>query len=43
MLTLYPARIEDLRLGEFAKVDDAACHHAAMLAPEFLFRLGLSP
>ena len=25
------------------KVDCAACHHVAVLAPEFLLRLGLSP
>jgi hypothetical protein len=37
------ARIEDLRQGDFVKVDCAACHHVALLAPEFLLRLGLSP
>jgi hypothetical protein len=43
MLPLYLARIEDLRQGEFVKVDCAACHHVALLTPEFLFRFGLSP
>ena len=43
MLPLYAARIEDLGLGDFVKVDCAACHHVAVLAPEFLVRLGLSP
>jgi hypothetical protein len=37
------ARIEDLGQGDFVKVDCAACHHVALLAPEFLLRLGLSP
>lgn len=36
-------RIEDLWRGDFATVDCAACHHVALLAPEFLARLGLSP
>jgi hypothetical protein len=43
MLPLYAARIEDLGQGDFVKVDCAACHHVALLAPEFLRRLGLSP
>jgi ribosomal protein S27E len=43
MMPLYAARIEDLRQGDFVKVDCAACHHVALLAPEFLLRLGLSP
>jgi hypothetical protein len=43
MLPLYAARIEDLGQGDFVKVDRAACHHVAVLAPEFLLRLGLSP
>jgi hypothetical protein len=43
MLPLYAARIEDLGQGDFVKVDCAACHHVALLAPEFLLRLGLSP
>jgi ribosomal protein S27E len=43
MLPLYAARIEDLGLGDFVKVDCAACHHVAVLAPEFLLRLGLNP
>ena len=43
MLPLYAARIEDLGLGDFVKVDCAACHHVALLAPDFLVRLGLSP
>jgi hypothetical protein len=43
MLLLYAARIEDLGLGDFVKVDCAACHHVALLAPDFLVRLGRSP
>ena len=42
-LPLYAARIEDLRLGDFVKVDCAACHHVALLTPEALLRVGLSP
>jgi hypothetical protein len=42
MLPLYAARIEDLGPGDFVKVDCAACHHVALLAPEFLLRRGLS-
>ena len=41
MLPLYAARIEDLGRGDFVKVDCAACHHVALLAPEFLLRLPL--
>jgi hypothetical protein len=40
---LYLARIEDLGRSDFVKVDCAACHHVALLTPEFLLRLGLSP
>jgi len=40
---LYAARIEDLGLGDFVKVDCAACHHVAVLTPEALLRVGLSP
>jgi ribosomal protein S27E len=43
MLPLYAARIEDLGQGDFVKVDCAACHHVALLTPEFLVRLGLNP
>jgi hypothetical protein len=43
MLPLYTARIEDLGQGDFVKVDRAACHHVALLAPEFPLRLGLNP
>ena len=43
MMPLYAARIEDLGLGDFVKVDCAACQHVALFAPEFLLRLGLSP
>jgi hypothetical protein len=43
MLPLYAARIEDLGQSDFVKVDCAACHPVALLAPEFLMRLGLSP
>jgi hypothetical protein len=41
MLPLYAARIEDLGRGGLVKVDCAACHHVALLTPEFLLRLGL--
>jgi hypothetical protein len=43
MLPLYAARIEDLGPGDFVKVDCAACHHVALLPPEALLRVGLSP
>jgi hypothetical protein len=43
MLPLYAARIEDLGLGDFVKVDCAACQHVALLTPEALLRAGLSP
>jgi len=43
MLPLYAARIEDLGQSDFVKVDCAACHHVALLAPEFLLRLALDP
>jgi hypothetical protein len=43
MLPICAARIEDFRQSDFVKVDCAACHHVALLAPEFLLRLGLSP
>jgi hypothetical protein len=43
VLPLYAARIEDLGPGEFVKVDCAACHHVAVLTPEALLRVGLSP
>jgi len=43
MLPLYAARIEDLGLGDFVKIDCAACHHVALLTPEALLRVGLSP
>jgi hypothetical protein len=39
MMPLYAARIEDLGLGDFVKVDCAACHHVALLAQGFLLRL----
>ena len=39
MLPLYAARIEDLGLGDFVKVDCAACSHTALLTPAFLARL----
>jgi hypothetical protein len=42
MLPLYAARVEDLGPGDFVKVD-CACDHVALLTPEFLLRLGLSP
>jgi hypothetical protein len=43
MLPLYATRIEDLGRGDFVKVDCAACGHVALLTPEALMRLGLSP
>ena len=43
MLPLYLARIEDLGRGDFVKVGCAACHHVAVLTPEFRLRLGLNP
>ena len=42
MLPLYAARIEDLGLGDFVKVDCPACHHVALLTPEALLKVGLS-
>jgi hypothetical protein len=43
MQPLYLARIEDLGHGDLVKIDCAACQHVALLTPEFLLRLGLSP
>ena len=43
MLPLYAARIEDLGQSDFVKVDCAACHHMALVTPDFLLRLGLNP
>ena len=43
MQPLYLARIEDLRHGDLVKVDCAACHHVALLTPDFLLRHGLDP
>jgi len=43
MQPLHLARIEDLGRGDLVKVDCAACHHVALLTPEFLLRLGPSP
>jgi hypothetical protein len=40
---LYLARIEDLGRGDLVQVDCAACHHVALLTPDFLQRLGPSP
>jgi hypothetical protein len=40
MVPLYACRIEDLEPGDFVKV---TCDHTALLAPAFLFRLGLEP
>src|SRR5215813_14119113 len=34
------ARIENLGRSDLVKVDCAACHHVALLTPEFLLRLG---
>jgi len=30
-------------VATFVKVDCAACHHVALLTPEFLLRLGVNP
>jgi hypothetical protein len=38
MFPLYAARIEDLRRGDFVKVDCGACHTVALLTPEALLR-----
>ena len=43
MLPLYLARMEDLGRGDVVQVDCAACQHVALLTPDFLLRLGLSP
>lgn len=43
MLPLCAARIEELGLGDFDKVDCAACHHVALLTSDALLRVGLSP
>jgi ribosomal protein S27E len=43
MLPIYAARIEDLGLGDFVKVDCVACYHVALLTPEALVNVGLSP
>jgi hypothetical protein len=43
MPLFYAARIEDLGRGDFVKVDCAACYHVALLTPEALLRIGLSP
>ena len=43
MVPLYLARIEDLGRGDLVQVDCATCRHVALLTPDFLLRLGLSP
>jgi hypothetical protein len=43
MLSLYLARIEDLRHDDFVKIDRAACHHVALPTAGALLKLGLSP
>ena len=43
MQPLYLARIESLRRGDLVQVDCVACHHVALLTPDFLLRLRLSP
>jgi hypothetical protein len=35
MQPLYLARIEDLGRGDVVKIDCAACHHVALLRPNF--------
>ncbi|MGA7862619.1 MAG: hypothetical protein WA709_30925 [Stellaceae bacterium] len=39
MQLLYLVRIEDLGQGDFV----TPCHHVALLTPEALLRVGLSP
>jgi hypothetical protein len=36
-------RIEDLGPDDFVKVDCSVCDRTALLAPAFLFRVGLEP
>jgi hypothetical protein len=43
MQPLYLARIEDLGRGDLVQVDCATRRHVALLRPDFLLRLGLSP
>src|SRR5215813_14534056 len=43
MVPLYPARLSDLRPGDFVKVDCAACGHVALLTTKTLLMGGLSP
>jgi hypothetical protein len=43
MQPLYLARIGDLGRGDLLTVDCTVCHHVALLAPDFLLRLGLRP
>ena len=43
MQPLYLAKIEDLGRGDLVQVDCAPCHHVALLTPDILLRLGLSP
>jgi hypothetical protein len=40
---LFRVRAEDLRPGDFVKIDCATCHHFALLTPEALLRIVLSP
>ena len=41
--SLYIPQIAALAWGDFVNVDCAACHHIALLTPEPLLRVGLSP
>ena len=43
MMPLYLAQIEDLRQGEFVKVDCAACHHVALLTPAAFVEAQVEP
>ena len=43
MQPIYLARIEDLGRSDLVQINCAACHHVALLRPDFLLRLGLSP
>jgi hypothetical protein len=43
MQPLYLARVADLRHGDLVKVDCVACHHVALMTPDFLLRLGFDP
>jgi hypothetical protein len=43
MLPSTPCASRTFGRGDFVKVDCAACHHVALLTPEALLGVGLSP